>query len=263
MWNQFNNQILDETKLWRYMGFTKFLSLIEYGLYFCRADKFEDQFEGSLAVNDQKRWLSHIEDAKRHLDSPEIEEKMEKFKRVIKETTSMDAEEMRKYVVINCWHMNEYESEAMWKLYSQSSEGIAIQSTYGRLKGCLDIEGIKQENWMQNIFMEPVRYIDYNVDTTSDMPDHIAPFLHKRKSFEHEKELRVLISHPAAKTFKQEHVYEQGKIVRVDYEKLIEKIYIAPTLPGWFAILVKDVLKRYGLENIPVVHSTLDEPAIF
>ena len=36
-------------------------------------------------------------------------------------------------MAINCWHMNDFESEAMWKLYLKSNEGIAIQSTYQRL----------------------------------------------------------------------------------------------------------------------------------
>src|SRR5258705_185923 len=34
------------------------------------------------------------------------------------------------------WHMNEFESAAMWQLYANFDEGIAIRSTYKRLRDC-------------------------------------------------------------------------------------------------------------------------------
>src|SRR6202040_560368 len=34
---------------------------------------------------------------------------------------------------VNCWHMNEYESDAMWRLYSTANETICVQSTFKRL----------------------------------------------------------------------------------------------------------------------------------
>jgi len=42
-----------------------------------------------------------------------------------------------KFNAINCWHMNDHESAAMWKLYLKSDEGIAIQSTYRKLKDAI------------------------------------------------------------------------------------------------------------------------------
>ena len=39
-----------ETKLWRYMDFAKFVSLLESrALFFVRADKLDDPFEGALS----------------------------------------------------------------------------------------------------------------------------------------------------------------------------------------------------------------------
>lgn len=38
----------ENIKIWRYMDFTKFMSLLDTKkLFFTRADKFEDPFEGS------------------------------------------------------------------------------------------------------------------------------------------------------------------------------------------------------------------------
>ena len=58
-----------------------------------------------------------------------------------------------KYVAVNCWHENEHESAAMWKLYIKSVEGIAIQSTYSKLKKSFINDEI--------IFIGKVKYIDY------------------------------------------------------------------------------------------------------
>ncbi len=40
----------------------------------------------------------------------------------------------REIILINSWHYNEYESAAMWDLYSQANAGIAVQSTYRKLR---------------------------------------------------------------------------------------------------------------------------------
>ena len=55
----------DSTKVWRYMTFTKFMSLVDRSaLYFARVDRLGDPFEGSfttkyfLAICAPKRWCS-------------------------------------------------------------------------------------------------------------------------------------------------------------------------------------------------------------
>ena len=50
-----------------------------------------------------------------------------------------------KYNAINCWHMNDHESAAMWKLYLKSNEGIAVQSTYETLRdSIIDEEKVRK-----------------------------------------------------------------------------------------------------------------------
>src|SRR5579885_861214 len=96
----------DDTMIWRYMSMSKFLSLlISRSLYLTQCDRLEDPFEGTLPRNstpDERR----------------------------------DAAKMRHMMYVNCWYMNEHESAAMWKLYSAAGDGIAVQSTIGRLKRC-------------------------------------------------------------------------------------------------------------------------------
>lgn len=97
--------------------------------------------------------------------------------------------EFRNDVCINSWHMNYGESDAMWKLYLKNENGIAIQSTYKRLT--------ESFNDSQNeIYIGKVKYIDYDkwkIPENSKLNAFI-PFILKRESFEHEKELRALTS---------------------------------------------------------------------
>jgi len=173
----------ENIKIWRYMDFTKFVSLLETkSLYYARSDKFEDRFEGSLTqMNIHNREII-FQDI-----SPE-------FSSITKNSIKLNNQKFREFVFINCWHINEYESAAMWKLYSNTNESVAIQSTYLRL--CQSFEIIDT-----NIFVGQVKYIDYSRDHVLDT-NAFDRFYTKRKSFEHEHELiappikyRTMLSH--------------------------------------------------------------------
>ena len=52
---KFHNPPPADTILWRYMDFTKFVSLLEKrSLFFARADKLGDPFEGATPINNIK-----------------------------------------------------------------------------------------------------------------------------------------------------------------------------------------------------------------
>jgi hypothetical protein len=101
--------------IWRYLDFTKYVSLLETKqLYFPRADQFEDPYEGAWS-SEGVRWLR---DPQRNGGLP---------LRAVEKLIS-DTDQQRKKMFISCWHANEQESAAMWKLYLQSNEGMAIRS---------------------------------------------------------------------------------------------------------------------------------------
>jgi len=238
----------EEIKVWRYMDFTKLISLIDSRrLYFTRADKFEDPFEGSWPkINVAAREFVSDDIA------PEGREKFLEAMRGMGETNK----HWPRYKAINCWHLNEFESAAMWKLYLKSDEGVAIQSTYSKLKKSITDD--------EKVFLGKVKYIDYDTEYI-DAGNILGPFVHKRKSFEHEREVRGVISKwPTGEggiDFSQETI-GHGLHIKVDIETLIERIYIAPSAPGWFADLVKAAITRYGYD-FEVIHSKLNENPIF
>jgi hypothetical protein len=108
------------TKIWRYMNFTKFVEMLESSsLYFPRADRLGDPFEGSWS---KPFPLSDI------LFSPTED------KRYGVAPGRALFKLLREYVFVSCWHMNEYESTAMWSVYGGSNGAVAVQSTYSLLR---------------------------------------------------------------------------------------------------------------------------------
>jgi len=238
-------------KIWRYMDFTKFVSLLESrSLFFARADIFEDTFEGSLS-SATFAWRAGLWEGL-YVEQDELE----KF--------SKAREQLRKQIFVNCWHMNARESAAMWKLYARSNEAVAIQSTYQLLHSCLP----------ENTYVGQVQYIDYEEDYLAE--DHeFRPYMHKRMSFEHERELRAMIYIPSDDPNRYlsiavkdrearvgEPVGDVGRAVTVNLNALIERVYVAPTSPTWFNDLVLKVMNKYEL-NKPLINSALDAKPMF
>lgn len=241
-----------DVKVWRYMDFTKLISLIDSRrLFFTRVDKFNDPFEGSYPkINVQAR--GHLPE---EITKDMTEEQINKLTESLKKSGEINKNWPR-YTAINCWHMNDHESAAMWDLYLKSNEGVAIQSTYSKLKKSLTDE--------QETYLGVVKYIDYDTEFL-DSGNLLSPFVHKRKSFEHEREVRALsLKWPTGDKgmdFTQETI-DFGVEIKTDLEVLVEKIYVAPNSPAWFAELVRSAVNRYGYK-FEVVHSRLNDSPLF
>jgi hypothetical protein len=233
----------ENAKIWRYIDFTKFVSLLDKSaLFFTRADRLGDPFEGSYPRANVKL-------------RPELYKEMPQN---ILEHLSQFYKIFVKYTAINCWYLSEYESAAMWKLHLKSDEGIAIQSTFDLLKTSL-----KNDN--HHVFIGKVKYIDFEKDW---MPEGnmLYPFVHKRKSFEHERESRAVIQELRYKKNGEidwsKPLFDDGIYVQVDLGVLVDKIYLAPTGPEWLFELVKSITKKYELDK-DVLQSSLDDVPVY
>src|SRR6266481_4101105 len=110
----------ENIKIWRFIDFTKFVSLLDTkSLYFNRADLFEDMLEGTYP--------------KPNVYSLGHSSVSEEMKNLMFQTYWVLEKYHVKSYYLNCWHVNEYESDAMWKLYTQGSQAVAIQSTFKKL----------------------------------------------------------------------------------------------------------------------------------
>jgi hypothetical protein len=230
------------------LDFTKFVSLLDkHALFFARSDKLADPFEGSYSrANVVLRPIVYRdripEDALRSM--------------------SMFSKEVRRFTIINSWNMSEFENAAMWKLYLTGNEGVAIQSTFNRLARSFD-------SYMQDdVFIGQVKYIDYETEWLPE-GNSFYPFLHKRKSFEHEHELRAIIIRIPTKQGKggsemdlQKDMFEAGAYVAVNLGTLVERVFVSPASSSWFSDLVRSVVKKYSLPK-EVIQSSLDSSPVF
>ncbi len=223
----------DSQIIWRYFDFPKLVHLLEsHSLFFSRLDLLGDPFEGSVTAADladlTQHWLNMSEDSGTPAGLYELEHR-QRFS------------DPRHGLFISCWHMSEFESVAMWRLYAGEMKGIALKSTVGKLRKQLPPEGR----------IRRVKYIDYGVDKTQ----HLSPVYCKRKAFEYEREVRAAIarsSHPAP----------TGVPIKVDLNVLIDEIRIAPNLPAWMCDLIEKLLVRYRVKA-PCLPSLLDKSPQF
>lgn len=227
-----------DTVLWRYMDFTKFVSILaKQSLFFTRIDKLDDPFEGSLTpLNVQMRSQVY-----RDL-LPE-------------ERQSIPAEfikDIRRFVLVNCWHESEYESDAMWKLYAKGEAGVAIKTDFDSL--CKSLRGDEQ------VYIGKVQYVDYEQTYINEgLP--LQASVHKRKSFEHEKEVRAVISviPEGDGTYVPgciPDVFEVGTYHEVDLSMLIKQIVVPEYAQDWYFELVETTTQVYGL-SAPVQRSSM------
>lgn len=207
------------------MDFTKLISLISSKkIFLAKASTFEDPYEGSLTEKDREEYL-----------------KGDLF--LLGHQSNLLAEELKSETFISCWHMNEHESAGMWNLYTKTNESIAIVSTYKQLKN--SIQPLDENNY----YIGKVNYLDYSQDNISNHKQNaLSPFFHKRLSFKHEEEVRVIGYNNKANTV----------VLGVNREKLINYIYINPQAPKWFFNLVKKIINDdYELKDIEIIQSDL------
>lgn len=240
--NVFTHPTNIDVPIWRYMDFTKFVSMLENNaLYFSRADNLGDPFEGSYSLGNQK-FRPHIYE-KIYKEAPHL---IQSAKRIYLEQI--------KDTYISCWHMNNQESAAMWKLYAKSNEAIAIRSTFKKLNDVLDTK----------CYLGTVYYVDYDNHWIPES-NLLYPFVHKRLSFAHEQEVRAVFNAPYLRAgHKSLRKFNPvgGMWKHIELINLIDSIYVAPTSPIWFRELVTNVVNRYKL-NKPVMQSTLDEEPFY
>ncbi len=140
--------------------------------------------------------------------------------------------------------MNEFESAAMWKLYTLAHESICIQTTYEKLR----------LHMPTNVHIGTISYIDYNADVVNE-GNAFNFIMIKRRSFDHERELRAVCMHA-------EDPIADGIWVESNLSLLLDNVYLSPTAPLWFLDSVDDLSRHYGL-TVPVRQSMLGVSPIY
>jgi len=241
-----------DAKIWRYVDFTKFVSMLDSGsLHFVRPYCLQDKYEGSFSKAHLRAQQQAIESGERPGWTRDH----------LKSALEGHRDALRTQTALNCWHANEHESAAMWKVYLKSDEGVAIQSTVRRLRDCFDNDPTVL------VFVGLVQYADYDEEQIP-WGNAFMPLLYKRASFKHEQELRAVavksaVSSPGSPPYLSMEQFNPGATpIPVDLDRLIERVLVAPTSEAWFEDLVRRILERYQL-NKEVMRSSLADGPLY
>lgn len=289
-----------ESKLWRYMGLPKYLSLLQSGaLFFCNLEIIArtDPFEGTLPSSRFKhRNWNTIDDlpeglrnrGKEYLKNGEAGTNTYiKGLKDLAELRIRQAYAYRRSYFINCWYLCEFDSPAMWDIFSKKSEGIAIRSSEYRFEKAFS-------ETEQSVMGGKIEYGNFFDDTfLVDDNNAFSPVLHKRRSFSYENEYRLVHWDTAlvSKKIKSKNGYfiwddkivpdrtgsstinvslsieeienleiKHGVNIKCDKNELIEAIVIAPLSENWFVEVVKNISKKYGLKAPLIKSELISEP---
>jgi hypothetical protein len=256
-------------KIWQYMELAEFVSMLNRkALFFVKASKLRDPYEGIIPqYSNMIRSKRENEEQKQYFQSV-YESSNDGVNRKMAQTMAEQFQMYRQLVLINPWHYNEYESAAMWSLYSHENAGIAVQSTTRRLSECF------KDNNEDIIWIGKVQYLDFSEDWMNEWKNFFQAFVTKRKSFEYEKEIRAVTCLPddnvsrhllvntateesnafssRERTVDPKELTDKGKYVSADLHMLVEKVYVAPYAEPWFEEVVESLLSKYDLDSVVI-----------
>ena len=260
---EINFNLPDNTIIWRYMNLEKYIDLLEsQSMFFCRADKFNDQFEGATpkAIAEQRKIKTIF------IRSDTLTEEEEKLLNDYMVPAIIESNKLLKQMsFINCWHIHDRESDNMWRIYTDLNKGIAIKSTIGQLKRFLEAEKYG------NIHIGKVEYIDYETYNYRGFDCLIYErFFYKRENYAHEQEVRAIVqflpkgygdlkTDEGLEALKKQELHSHIKLSN-NIETLIDSVYISPYSSPLFNDVINSVTKKY-YPNLKIKSSRLaDDP---
>jgi hypothetical protein len=156
----------------------------------------------------------------------------------------------------------------------KSDEGVAIQSTVEKLRDSLmSVHQPEEYDFYRGIHIGYVKYghevvleelaeqspNPQNPKVPRSLSVRIGGILAKRKSFEHEKEIRLWIETDFGLNdsgCKYSDDDQTGIRVDISVKELINNIYVNPDSPVWLKGTIQSVIKRLGYD-IDVIKSNL------
>lgn len=225
----FRNVPPPDAKLWRYLSFAKFASLLHSSrLHFTRVDQFDDHFEGAWPKSDFDYWS-----------------KVEGFK------VPYFTEHMRSRTAASCWAESPHESAALWRLYAPGAEGVAIATTFGKVRNLVAVPSGPDLGPDRLAGVGRVTYLDHSnrglieeLGKDDPLPNTLMPFMLKNVSYEYEKEVRALVV-----TGMGYEMAAGGYELTLNLTDFVDEIVVNPFSQNWFADTVAGLATRHGLNG--------------
>lgn len=233
----------------RYMPYEKFVDICKNGLFIPNVSLFKDIWEGLPAIV--------------ALLGGNPEQEIRKKAEVVKSN-----------FFVSCWHRNEEESMAMWKLYGRVNTSVCIETTIENLTNCCSEYCKKQQS--HNMYLAEVQYVlpadesqgrkpkflwDYWESVNINPSDCrfncmsikvLQGLAFKHMAYLYEKEIRLIcdtLTGSKVEKFTDNHV----KGIRMKLSKdFFCKVVLYPEASQVMLDEVKNALVRYGY-NKPVI----------
>jgi hypothetical protein len=256
----------DQQTIWRYMSFSKFMSLVSSGrLWFARADILQasDPMEGRVpdaqveANNEFLRSMNLV--PMTDGCGNEVHSSGQRGEHSVVMNARHDYFE-RYHTYINCWHVGNVENFAMWRVYGEDSNCLAIKSTVGDLRRALG----KSDNY--RIYAGKMNYVDYSDPEIfkQPMPNGFTKYLNKSLYYKYEDELRLIFSDHGAVSdlIPNKHEYHMepdereikkipaGVRVPIDVKALVNEIVLGPDCEPWFVEMLQGLVKSETIKEM-------------
>jgi hypothetical protein len=214
----------DTQTVWRYMSFGRFMWLLQKKqLWLSRADQLGDDWEIALAGEQLKRVIA------RHPISPlsdppeRTESAMERARRILAL--------WRRQTFVSCWSESDHESHALWSIYCNTTEGVAIQTSLAKLR--------------LSVGQLPVYRVAYGVPGENPRTPNLAELVTKKRlMFDYEREVRVVRLPEQGKPDPPQDVMAHA--IEWNPEGLIDSIRIHPKADGGFMETVTAAVGYYA-----------------
>jgi len=238
-----NNMIIT-----RYIPYEKFVDICANGLFLPNVSLFEDIWEGLPAI---------VALLGGNLEQ-EIREK---------------AEVAKSNFFVSCWHSNEEESMAMWKLYGRVNASVCIETTIERLINCCSEYCKGQQS--HNIYLTEVQYVlpdelqgrkpkflwDYWESANINPSDCrynmmsikvLQSLAFKHRAYSYEKEIRLICDTLMGSKTERFTVNNVNGIRMKLSKNFFHKVVLSPEASPVMVDEVKNALVRYGYNN-PII----------
>jgi hypothetical protein len=189
------------------MSLARFVGTMrERALWFSRIDKLGDPWEASVSAETFDQVIALARTKARYQNreagdlANEAEEQIRRF---------------RRRTFVNCWSANEHESHALWRIYCNSTEGVAIQTSVGRLRDSL--------NWPW-IVVQPVYYCEPGTRSVSPPLRELA--FEKLPMYEYEREVRAVLT--LNERNGEEGKERLGQGVAWNAEEIVDRVIVHP-----------------------------------
>ena len=231
----------DSTLVWRYMDLPKFLAMmLRKELFLARIDRLPDKFEGTLP-----RLTRDAIEAQMAIEKAAITpERIKSIAQFMVDSTHQN----RSSLYVNCWRLGDEESDAMWRLYCGTAEGLAVVLPYARLRESVETE-------KSSSYVGLVSYIDFESDLIP-AGNVFNAAMYKRKEFKYEQEARI--AHMGELATHSVTAPPISHLVPWPPEEYVERVVISPYAEQWYVDVVAESVRAFA----PRLASRIEDSAM-